>query len=65
MRVFGSNKQELVIDGFGYDEEKQFFVIFLGKKLHKGDNLTVSVDFTGRLDSDSEGNARFIQNEGC
>ena len=65
MRVFGSNKQELVIDGFGYDDEKQFFVIFLGKKLHKGDNLTVSVDFTGRLDSDSEGNARFIRKEGC
>ena len=55
VKVYGSNKQLLYIDGFGYDKERQFFVIFLAKKMHKGDNITVSIDFLGELNTDLVG----------
>jgi aminopeptidase N len=55
VKVYGSNKQLLYLDGFGYDEARQFFVIHLAKKMHKGDNITLSIDFLGELNNDVVG----------
>jgi aminopeptidase N len=55
VKVYGSNKQLLYLDGFGYDEARQFFVIHLAKKMHKGDNISVSIDFLGELNNDVVG----------
>jgi len=52
VRVLGSDKQNLLIEGFGYDDERQFFIIKLFLKLRKGENITISMDFLGDLNSD-------------
>jgi aminopeptidase N len=43
------------IEGFGYDEERHCFIIFLANSLSKGENITLSIDFLAELNSDLSG----------
>ena len=55
VRVTGSQNQALVIEGFGYDEEKSWFSVFLKDPLVPGDNITLSMDFLGDLNDELTG----------
>ena len=46
---------ELQIDGHGYDEERQFYIIQLGEQLQVGSTITVGIGYTGNLNPDLVG----------
>ena len=45
----------MTVTGFGFDEERHWFIIYLDKDLPKGKSIQVSVDFIGSLSSDLTG----------
>jgi hypothetical protein len=55
VKIVKNLDQELTIEGFGYDEEKHCFIIFLAERLKQGDNLTLSMDFLAQLNDDLSG----------
>merc|ERR1711962_408781 len=46
---------ELEIAGHGYDEERQFYIIYLGERLQAGATITVGISYTGNLNPDLVG----------
>ncbi len=55
VKIVKNLEEELTIEGFGYDEEKHCFIIFLAESLKQGDNLTLSMDFLAQLNDDLSG----------
>ncbi len=55
VKVLDGNKNEQKIEGFGYDKERHYFIIFLAESLPKGENITVLIDFLAELNSDLSG----------
>jgi hypothetical protein len=55
VKIVKNLDEELTIAGFGYDEEKHCFIIFLAESLKQGDNLTLSMDFLAQLNDDLSG----------
>ena len=55
IKIIRGNEKELEIEGFGYDEEKACFIIFLKEQLQAGDNITLSMSFLGDLNDDLTG----------
>ena len=55
IKIINSDLRSLDIEGFGYDEENNFFIIFLTNILQTGKNITLSIDFVGDLNSDLSG----------
>ena len=55
IKIIHSDLKTLDIEGFGYDEEKNCFIIFLTNILPTGTNITLSIDFVGELNSDLSG----------
>ena len=45
VKVVGQDKNNLKIEGFAYDEERNFFSILLAENLKGGETIQVSVDF--------------------
>ena len=54
VRVTGGDGADgqLEIAGFGYDESRQFFIVYLVEDLSAGEKVTLSIDFTSELGSD-------------
>ena len=48
-------ESELEIAGHGYDEERQFYIIYLGERLQAGATITVGISYTGNLNPDLVG----------
>jgi aminopeptidase N len=55
IKVIRGNKTELKIEGFGYDKEKAFFIIYLKENLQAGENITLSMSFLGDLNDELTG----------
>jgi aminopeptidase N len=55
IRVVNSDDKSLDIEGFGYDKEKNCFIIFLTDILPQGKNITLSIDFNADLNADLNG----------
>jgi len=53
--VVGQDKNQLQIEGFAYDEERNFFSILLAENLKQGEKVQVSIDYLGELNSDLTG----------
>jgi len=55
VKVVKDDEEQVPIEGFGYDEERNLFLVYLSESLQKGDNITLSIDFLGDLNSDLSG----------
>ena len=53
--IDGKNGEQLAIEGFGYDDPRQFFIIKLLKPLERGLTIKVSIGFLGNLNDDLSG----------
>jgi aminopeptidase N len=42
-------------EGFGYDSQRKFFIVYLASALSPGQAVTLSVDFLGNLNDDLSG----------
>lgn len=51
----GATGALLAIDGFGYDEKRDFFIVFLKTPLSVGASVLLSVDFLGNLNDQLSG----------
>lgn len=47
--------EPLDVEGFGYDKQRKFFIIYLRQPLVKGQAVTASIDFLGNLNDDLSG----------
>ena len=48
-------RSQLDISGFGYDEARQLFIVYLADDLEAGQKVRLSVDFASELGSDPTG----------
>jgi hypothetical protein len=46
---------QLSIDGFGYDEKRDFFIVFLKTPLNSGGSVLLSIDYLGNLNDQLSG----------
>jgi len=50
----GSDRQ-IMIEGFGYDDKRDFFIVFLKEPLNEGGNISIAIDFLGNLNDQLSG----------
>ena len=55
VKITKENEDEVGIEGFGYDKENHYFIIFLSETLQKGEKIDLSIDFLAELNADLSG----------